>query len=312
MRNVSEGSRAKRKRRRFFSNIFVIFLLIIAFIQVKDKLFPAIKNIVIKNSSPFNDYVLADKDTLINENQPTEGSNNGPINVDNNKAGVDNEQIDQEIIKKKEMLKNSVYINEEGLKVVNNPDDILVLVNKERNLPSDYKPDDLIIPNVRFSFEGHDQKRYLRKEAATALEELFEEAEKEGVIFYADSGYRSYERQEFLFNYRAERDGVEKANKLTARPGQSEHQTGLAMDVTSQSVNLSLESSFGETTEGIWLKENAHRFGFIIRYLKDKTDITGYSYEPWHIRYVGTDVAKEIYENNITLEEYLGFEYSLE
>lgn len=298
------------KRKRFISNIFIIFLLILAFTQVKDKLFPAIRSIVFKDSSPsYNDYVLAESDILDKEDGIMTDENNQSTEETENEQ---REEIEQENTEKKELLEETVYINEEGLKIVNNPDDILVLVNKERNLTSDYKPDDLVIPNVRFSFEGNDQKRYLRKEAATALEELFEDAEKEGIIFYAVSGYRSYERQQVLFNYRAERDGIEEANKLTARPGQSEHQTGLAMDVSSQSVNLSLESSFGQTTEGIWLKENAHRFGFIIRYLKDKTDITGYSYEPWHIRYVGKDAAKEIYESNITLEEYLGFEYGLE
>ena len=93
---------------------------------------------------------------------------------------------------------------------------------------------------------------------------------------------------------------------MVAYPGQSEHQTGLAMDVSCQSVGFTLEEDFGQTTEGIWLSENAHKFGFIIRYGKDTTNITGYSYEPWHIRYVGKDAAKEIYDLNITLEEYLG------
>ena len=93
---------------------------------------------------------------------------------------------------------------------------------------------------------------------------------------------------------------------LVAYPGQSEHQTGLAMDVSSQSVGFTLEEDFGQAKEGIWLKDNAHKFGFIIRYGKDNTHITGYSYEPWHIRYVGKDVANEIYEKNITLEEFLG------
>ncbi len=318
---MDRGSRLKKKRRRrLFSNIVTVLLFILAFTLIKDKLFPFIKNAFSNDSS---DYVLADSDmpgkndeyNKGENNGSAEGNNSGHVNADGDNIKTGNEkdkELEKEMAEKKEMLKNTVYINDEGSKVVTNPNDILVLVNKERSLASDYKPDDLVIPNVKFSFEGEDQKKYLRKEVATALEVLFEEAEKEDVILYAVSGYRSYGRQQMLFNYRSERSGIEETNKLTAKPGQSEHQTGLAMDVSSKSVNLSLEEAFGETIEGIWLKNNAHRFGFIIRYLKEKTDITGYSYEPWHIRYVGKEVAKEIYENNITFEEYLGFEYDAE
>lgn len=187
----------------------------------------------------------------------------------------------------------------------------LVLVNKNRNIPSDYVPDDLVVPNVRFPFDEFDEKKQMRKEAAEALEQLFNAAEEEGIYLFAISGYRSYARQKYLFDIRAERDGFEEANKLTAYPGQSEHQTGLAMDVSCQSVGFQLTEKFGQVTEGIWLKENAHKFGFIIRYEKDKVDITGYSYEPWYIRYVGKEVAEEIYSKNITLEEYLGDESSI-
>lgn len=205
------------------------------------------------------------------------------------------------------MLAGTTYIAEDGKVMVKNPNDILVLVNKHRNLPADYKPSDLVIPKVPFSFEGNDEKKYMRKEAAKALEELFNAAEEEGIYLYAVSGFRSYNRQKSIFEYRAARDGFEEANKLTAYPGQSEHQTGLAMDVTCQAVNFDLRESFGQTPEGKWLKNNAHRFGFIIRYPKGAEHITGYNYEPWHIRYVGKKVADQIYERGITLEEYMGF-----
>ncbi|NLX62235.1 MAG: M15 family metallopeptidase [Tissierellia bacterium] len=212
---------------------------------------------------------------------------------------------------KEDLLTGTSFVDDEGKVIVKNTDDILVLVNKNRNLPSDYVPEDLVVPNVRFPFEEFHEKKQMRKEAAKALEELFKAAEEEGIYLFAISGYRSYERQKYLFDIRAERDGFEEANKLTAYPGQSEHQTGLAMDVSCQSLGFDLNEKFGQTVEGIWLKENAHRFGFIIRYEKDKVDITGYSYEPWHIRYVGKDAAKEIYEKNITLEEYLGDKTSI-
>jgi len=188
--------------------------------------------------------------------------------------------------------------------VVDNPDDILVWVNKERNLPKDYIPEDLVVPNVKFSFEGENEKKYLRKEAAEALENLFAKAVEDKIDMVAVSGYRSYARQESIFNWNVKQKGYEEANKVSARPGQSEHQTGLAMDVSCKEVGYDLVEAFEDTKEGVWLKENAHQYGFIIRYPKDKVEITKYSYEPWHIRYVGVEVAQYIYEEQITLEEY--------
>ena len=108
------------------------------------------------------------------------------------------------------------------------------------------------------------------------------------------------------------RQGLEHTTKYSATPGFSEHQTGLAIDVSADSVNNRLDESFGDSTEGKWLAENAHLYGFIIRYPKDKTKITGYSYEPWHIRYVGKPLAKYIYENNLCLEEYYNFKPSMD
>ncbi len=184
------------------------------------------------------------------------------------------------------------------------PDSILVLVNKERPLPADYKPADLVEPNVPFSFAEKVEKRLMRAEAARALERLFAASEEEGLSLYAVSGFRSYERQEAIFAYNASLHGEEKANQFSARPGQSEHQTGLAMDVSSPAVQFDLIEEFANTPEGKWLAENAARFGFIIRYPKDKTEITQYQYEPWHLRYVGIEAALEMAEQNLTLEEY--------
>ncbi|SDK73827.1 M15 family metallopeptidase [Natronincola ferrireducens] len=151
-------------------------------------------------------------------------------------------------------------------KLIENTDDILVLVNKKRYLPSNYKPSDLVVPNVKFSFDGEYEKKYMRREGASALEELFNQAREEGIYLYAVSGYRSYSTQERLFNNRANRVGEEEANKLSARPGESEHQTGLAMDISSQSAGFDLTEEFGNTVEGKWVRDNAHKFGFIIRY----------------------------------------------
>lgn len=190
--------------------------------------------------------------------------------------------------------------------VIANPDDLLVLVNKRRSLPPDYVPPDLVVPNVPFPFKEDDPKKQMRAEAARALEQLFAAAKEAGLELYAQSGYRSYERQRAIFAFNAARKGEEVANMTSAYPGQSEHQTGLAMDVTSPKVGYDLIEEFGETPEGKWLAEHAARYGFIIRYPKGKEHITGYSYEPWHLRYVGVEHAQHIMANNLTLEEYLG------
>ncbi|MCM1988292.1 D-alanyl-D-alanine carboxypeptidase family protein [Oceanirhabdus seepicola] len=190
--------------------------------------------------------------------------------------------------------------------IVSNPDHILALVNKKNKLPSDYIPHNLVVPNVPFPFKSYHSKKLMRKEAAQALENLFKKAEEDNIKIYALSGYRSYTRQESIFASNVKKNGLEKANQFSAKPGESEHQTGLAMDLTSPSVNNVLTQRFGQTMEGKWVKANAYKFGFIIRYPKGKEHITGYQYEPWHLRFVGKEAAEEIFNKNITLEEYLG------
>jgi len=158
------------------------------------------------------------------------------------------------------------------------------------------------MPNVRFTSSAYN--KYLRKETAVALMEMFSVAEDDGIILYAVSGYRSYSTQKAVFSNNVIKYGNEQsANNISAQPGQSEHQTGLSMDVTAKSVQYNLSQDFAKTAEGLWVKENAHRFGFIIRYLKGKEHITGYVYEPWHLRYVG-DTASDIFESGLTMEEY--------
>ncbi|MGI6141399.1 MAG: M15 family metallopeptidase [Caldicoprobacterales bacterium] len=189
--------------------------------------------------------------------------------------------------------------------VVSNPSAVDVLVNKKYELPADYKPKDLVTPNVPFAPGAYNKK--MRKEAAGALEELFKAASAEGINLYAVSGFRSYATQKTIFQRNVKsRGSVEAANRYSAKPGYSEHQTGLAMDVTSKSVSYLLTSKFGEKAEGKWLKNNAHKYGFIIRFPKGKEKITGYIYEPWHIRYLGVDLATAVYESGLTYEEYLG------
>lgn len=136
--------------------------------------------------------------------------------------------------------------------------------------------------------------------AASALGELQAAALLEGYSIPTQSGFRTYNYQVTLYNNYVVRDGQEAADTYSARPGFSEHQTGLVFDVGA------IDNNYGNTAEGIWLREHCHEYGFIIRYPLGKEDITGYMYEPWHIRYVGVAAATEIYQRGITLEEYLG------
>ncbi|MBX9972664.1 D-alanyl-D-alanine carboxypeptidase family protein [Cytobacillus firmus] len=193
----------------------------------------------------------------------------------------------------------------DGRNIIQNPDNVMVLVNKQFSLPDGYEPSKLMIPDVAFSYGKLDlEKSYMRQDAAQALEKLFTGALNEGVELFAVSGYRSFTRQSQVFEAEVNRVGKEKAVQAVAIPGSSEHQTGLTMDISSRSANLELSEEFGETNEGKWLAENAHRYGFILRYPKGKEAITGYKFEPWHFRYVGTEAAKVIYEKKWTLEEY--------
>ena len=192
------------------------------------------------------------------------------------------------------------------INLVENPDSLSVLVNKNYSLPEDYEPEDLVFLDVPlYNNDVNNEGNYLRKEAADALKELFIAAKEEGYDLIARSGYRSYETQVSLYNRYVQQDGVESADQYSARPGHSEHQTGLTIDITSESVHEGLTEAFGETEEGEWVAQNAHRFGYIIRYPQNRVSETGYQYEPWHLRYVGVKIATEIYEDQLILEDYV-------
>lgn len=186
---------------------------------------------------------------------------------------------------------------------IKDPKQIDILVNKEMWLSKDYVPENLVQPKVNFLSDTNPEAMLLRKDTAKYLERLFKRAKKEKYNLYAVSGYRSYKRQSEIFKSNFKKDGV-KANKYSARPGQSEHQTGLAIDITCESIDFLLSEEFENTKEYEWLLDNVHKYGFIIRYPKGKEDVTGYNFEPWHLRYVGDEIAKKIYLGNLTLEEY--------
>lgn len=186
-------------------------------------------------------------------------------------------------------------------------DSITVFINKEYGLPKDYVPEDLEIPNIYFDFSYYDEKKLLRTVAARAIEELCEAAEAEGLSISGVSGYRSYNRQKSIYENNIRTRGYAYTSKYSAQPGYSEHQSGLSIDLSTPSLNNTLQTKFAETPEGIWLAKNCYKFGFIIRYPEGKEHITGYSYEPWHVRYVGIELATYLTENQLTLEEYYNY-----
>lgn len=179
---------------------------------------------------------------------------------------------------------------------IDDPNSLWVIVNKKRPLPSGFVPEGLT------SVDGVN----LKAEAARAVEQLMTDAEKSQVQFKVISGYRSYQSQQSVYQSYVRTDGQADADTYSARPGYSEHQTGLVADLGNINGSCDLEICFANTAGGKWLVEHAHEYGFIIRYLESKTPVTGYQYEPWHIRYVGKELASEIKNSGQTMEEFFG------
>lgn len=159
----------------------------------------------------------------------------------------------------------------------------ILVVNKTYGLPADYNPGE-------------------NPEARAAFDRMAAAAKAEGLNIYIASGFRSYDHQTRTYSRYVYYDGQENADTYSARPGYSEHQTGLAFDMNS------VDDSFAGTPEALWVNEHCHEYGFIVRYQKGKEEITGYQYEPWHVRYLGVDVATDVYNSGLTLEEYLGID----
>lgn len=184
-------------------------------------------------------------------------------------------------------------------------DPYMLLVNKTHPLDKDYVPEGL--KDIKYyASDRSASSRYMVGDAADHFHLLVEAAAEEGHEIVMTTAYRSYGFQQVLWDNYVAKHGEEKASTFSARPGTSEHQAGLCTDVSSPSVNYQLTTKYGSTPEGQWLSEHAHEYGFIIRYMEGKEHITGYQYEPWHIRYVGKEAAAYIYQEQITFEEYLG------
>lgn len=180
-----------------------------------------------------------------------------------------------------------------------------LLVNKEYPLSSSYIPF-MVEPQVEIYHKDINERRYLQPVAATALEELFAAAEEDGYHLVLRCGFRSYKLQKSIYSSYLRYHGYYEASRYHALPGTSEHQTGLAVDLCCEATDYENNFSILKTPEYAWLLKNAHKYGWILRYPEDKTDITGYNFEPWHFRYVGIELAAYLTELDITLEEYYG------
>jgi D-alanyl-D-alanine carboxypeptidase len=187
---------------------------------------------------------------------------------------------------------------------IDDPASIWVVANKSRALnPRTFVPPDLVYPDVP-NINGQP----MRQATADAIVAMFAAGSSEaGLQFSVQSAYRSYDTQVRVYNADVAANGQAYADTDTARPGTSEHQTGLAVDISAVPANCSLDACFGTTPQGQWLAANAWRFGFLLRYPADKVDVTGYTYEPWHFRYVGVELATEMHRAGVTtLEEFFG------
>lgn len=184
-----------------------------------------------------------------------------------------------------------------NVKKASNLNKTTILVNKYNYLSENYIPNNLEELDEAYSIKG----MKLVKDAKNAFEALSQDASLNNLTIKAMSTYRSYSYQNNLYNNYVKADGEEEANKYSAKPGYSEHQTGLAIDVYNEKLPY---TRFEETDEFKWMQENAYKYGFILRYPKDKENITGYSYESWHYRYVGFEIAEYITKNNLTFDEY--------
>lgn len=193
-----------------------------------------------------------------------------------------------------ESEKPSENAEDRSPEIPSDPNNIKVLANKKRPLePLTYAPKDLV-------HIGSGQS--MRSEAAQAFKKLRNAGAASGVNFHPVSGYRSYNQQAATYNHWRATYGQQHADSVSAAPGTSEHQLGLAVDVSDGICNL--RRCFATTNAGQWVARNAHKYGFVIRYPDGKTDVTGYWYEPWHLRYVGTELADELTSKGLTLEEY--------
>ncbi len=225
-------------------------------------------------------FILSDADDIENNSSPADSSAYSQTEAASaeNTSGDTASEPEQDTEPTTDEARFAIE-NKNGMTYI----DGILIANKSYSLPSDYDPGE-------------------SSEALDAFYEMQADASDEGLNIYISSSYRSYEDQERIYQNYCDTDGQEAADTYSSRPGFSDHQTGLAFDLNS------IDDSFGYTPESDWVSANCHKYGFIIRYPKGKEEITGYQYEPWHIRYIGVDKAAAVYESGLCLEEYLGID----
>lgn len=248
------------------------------------------KNIILKIGESANIIATPKPDNAVNKELLWESSDEEIVSIDNGKVTLNKQGYAIITVSTKEEPKVSKEIIVSSYKIYEAPEkhniegltyiDGILVVNKKYSLPSNFNPG-------------------LNQMAVAAYNDMKNAAKKEGVNLQVVSDFRSYSTQKYLYNSFVSKYGVSYASRMSAKAGQSEHQTGLALDISM------LHQNFGNTYEGRWLANNCAKYGFIIRYPKGKESITGYMYEPWHIRYVGTILAEKITASGLCLEEYL-------
>ncbi len=176
----------------------------------------------------------------------------------------------------------------------------LILVNKYNKLAQSYIPDGLFNMNLTYAYEN----RKVNQEVNEAFIKMYKDAKEEGYDLFVTSAFRSFDYQQTLYNNYISMYGVDYANTVSAQAGFSEHQTGLALDILTPGVSM---SDFKNTKEYEWLISNSYKYGFILRYPENKTHLTGYAFESWHYRYLGEEIAKKVFDEGITYDEYYAF-----
>jgi D-alanyl-D-alanine carboxypeptidase len=248
-----------------------------------------------------SDYESETSNDDIEKPTPSRGDNiNGYM--DGNLENVPNlrDSAVSSTITKEEIAKIKEVINSDTT-------GLYTLANKENLLSESYMPNNLVIPNVNLVAERSNEKNLVSATIVEDLEQMFYDAQEAGVNLFLSNAFRSYDSQVYIYNEDI-KNKDKQYSEYVAKPGESEHQLGLAIDITSRNMGFELNQSFENTKEGAWALENAYKYGFILRYTKTKEDVTGYKYEPWHYRYVGDKtISKLCHDKDLTLEELLDY-----
>ena len=275
----------KLKKKNFI--IFIIFIILIIF-----------------GTTKLMSFILKNVDTHKNKNEVIDKTNNKKEDTEKEKKLKELNNINKKV-KYFKMDNLDRYINYKNKNTDKEIKQIIKDVNMDLDkepyehnyLTEDYVPENL--ENINSSYALSNMK--MVSEAKNAFENLSKDATKQNLKVIAMSTYRSYEYQVDLYNRYVKTDGKEAADTYSGRPGNSEHQTGLAVDVYNVKESY---TNFEKTKEYTWMQDNAYKYGFILRFPKDKENETGYEFESWHYRYVGLEAAKYIKEHNISFEEY--------